>query len=74
MRSTVASSGSSAWAIPLLPTFSPAGEKNSLEIRVTIRERAEADGIAVVFVLRSGMAEVDAGSPAGSFFGETLAD
>ena len=37
-------------------------------------EEAEADGIAVVFVLGSGLAEVDAGSSAGFFFGETLAN
>ena len=35
---------------------------------------AEADGVPVSFVLRGGLAEVNAGFAMGSFFGEALAD
>src|SRR5579871_1520769 len=50
------------------------GAEAVADVATQLIEEAEADGIAVVFVLRGGPAEIDAGFAPGLFFGEALAD
>jgi hypothetical protein len=56
------------------PRVAAEGAKAVADVSRQLIDEAEADGTAVVFVLRGGLAEVDAGFAAGFFFGETPAN